>query len=1297
MRSRSTNQNAPYARILTVVVLLTGLAGTYGAWRYAAALVDAHATDRFESDVAKLESRIKEQTSNHELLLRGARGLFIGSESITRQEWRDYIATLDISTSHPEIRSIGYSQRHVESRASPEVEPDASAKNDPAPTRDLAPAASPERTTITFIEPFDEKNADLLGYNVFAHPAYRPAMERARDDASVALSSALPSQPDRPKALTGSLLLFLPVYTTTEAPETVGLRRQLLRGYVHTAIDAATFLSASAATSSLAIRVAEADGQAGQTPLLDNLNQFAAPVRMPSAFQAQRRVRVAGQTWLIEAHATTAFDNTLSSIVPAGVLTIGLLISALLTTFVWMWGTARGYAQSRRNQLQAQEALNSLLLENLAEGVVACDADGNLSLFNRVARQWHGTDPRAIPPAEWPKHYDLRQSDGETSLSPDEVPLLRALRGEHVEDFAMSIAAEGQPVRHVLASGGPLVDERSRSLGAVVTMRDVTDRRTAEQELSRQRTFLRQVVDQIPSFVFARDRTGRFVLANQATAASYGTTPDELIGKTDLAFHPNASDVSIIQSEDSRVIDTGEDVVINAREIVDATGATRWIHTVKRPILSPGGAETLVLGVATDVTEQKQAEENILALNLDLERRVAERTRSYQAANVALEQAKVEADHANRAKSAFLATMSHEIRTPMNGVIGMVDVLRRDDLSPHQRDAVNTIRESAFSLLSLIDDILDFSKIDAGRLELEHAVLSLPELLEGVCLTLAPVAESKGVELSLTLSPDMPTHIVSDPTRLRQVLFNLAGNAIKFSSGLTDRRGQIRLGVEYEYCESGRLRVTIADNGIGMSRKQIGRLFTLFNQAEASTTRRFGGTGLGLAITDRLVSLMDGAIQVKSKPNKGSEFSVTLPVQLPDDTVESTPVNLTGVECVLVESAAFDTGHLGRQIECAGGRVSRVQSIEAAADVALQSPQSVVVHASGAPLRALETAFARTPGARHVIMSRGSRRNARLESDQVVSLDNGLLRPAGQLRAIAIAAGRASPKVGERNPPQGTPESRTKALSTEEARASGQLILVAEDDEINRKVILRQLDLLGYAAEVAADGEEALELWRSGDHALVLTDIHMPKLDGYQLIRKIRKENQESRTPVLALTANALRGEAARARKAGADDYLTKPLEIEVLGAAIAKWLAPHSALPTRQVEPVALASTAAEEAAVDLDVLKSLVGDDPTVIKEFLADYLSVADSNLTEIRSARDEDDFRGISDATHRLKSSSRSIGAERFADLCADMERASRMTEPTGLADRFTDLFDEFERVASEISGHLDGNDRKRRTG
>lgn len=632
-------------------------------------------------------------------------------------------------------------------------------------------------------------------------------------------------------------------------------------------------------------------------------------------------------------------------------------------------------------------------------------------------------------------------------------------------------------------------------------------------------------------------------------------------------------------------------------------------------------------------------------------------------ASAELEEAKAAAEAASRAKSAFLAAMSHEIRTPMNGVIGMVEVLARSGLSRDQSDMARTIRESAGTLLGIINDILDFSKIEAGQLELERTAVCLTDLVEGICNSLVPIAARRQVHLTTFVSPSIPAAVWSDDTRLRQILYNLVGNAIKFSGGRADRPGRVSIQADITQAAPLHIAFNVIDNGIGMTPATLDKLFVPFSQGEVSTTRRFGGSGLGLAICKRLAELMHGRIAARSKPECGSTFTVVLPFEAAAQAGATCSFDLAGVRCVIVESGAFHGAHLQAYLTHAGAQTRLAGSLPLALRAAARMTAPVVLvrddtaHAEPAA----RDLAAPTPAPHHVVIQPGRHGGIRMDVGDTVTVGADGLRKTTFLRAVAVAAGRASPdQPSDEAGWPGVPEAIVP-MPMAEARAQGRLVLVAEDDEINQKVILRQLGLLGYAAEVAGNGDEALQLWRSNAYVMLLTDLHMPRMDGYELVESIRREEcAAARLPIVALTANALQGEANRAKSAGMDDYLTKPLQLHLLKAVLEKWVAvrPDAAPPP----PV----SGATGRAVDPAVLASLVGNDADVVCELLAAYLAALQRAMAELRAHVAQGECRHVVAVAHRLKSSSRTVGALVLGDLYAELENAGRAEDGAALA-------------------------------
>ncbi|MEM8679943.1 MAG: response regulator [Planctomycetota bacterium] len=726
------------------------------------------------------------------------------------------------------------------------------------------------------------------------------------------------------------------------------------------------------------------------------------------------------------------------------------------------------------------------------------------------------------------------------------------------------------------------------------------------------------LVHSIPACFLRKDREGRFVFVNERFAALFGKSAEEIVGKTVADFYPPEF-AEEAREEDEQVMRSGEVVEDVFDDTVD--GELRYFASRKGPVWNEAGE---VIGIQTifwDITEQRVAENTLLEEREELRR------------------AKQAADDANRAKSDFLANMSHEIRTPMNAIIGMTDLLLETQLTQTQREYLRMVQDSGEALLTLINDILDFSKIEAGKLELERTSFDIRETLGDSMKGLGFRAHGKGLELVLHVDDRIPKRLYGDPGRIRQVVVNLVGNAIKFTE-----QGEIVLEIEcLQQSEATvRLRFAVIDTGIGIAEDKCAKVFEEFEQADASTTRKFGGTGLGLAICARLVELMGGQIWVESELGRGSKFQFELPLEVDESAPAVLParahIDIHGVRVLIVDDNATNRRILKNMltnwgmnpVTTSGG----AHALRAIADANEEDDAFALVisdvnmpEMDGLMLAERIIAEALLKPASLIMLTSGARPSDATDLREM-GVSQHLLKPIKQSEVYDAVISSLNATGMTATLPRVAAETATATAMPVELH-----ILLAEDNIVNQKLALGILNKLGHRVTVAHHGKEALDRLDEQPFDLVLMDVQMPEMDGLAATRELRRREAHSgaHVPVVAMTAHAMKGDRERCLESGMDDYLSKPIRLKDLSSKLNELFSP-SHVPVSAERPASLPDgggpVAWSEALAN-------VGHDPKLLRELVQVFLTETPSLLQETLAAADRQEADTLSSRAHALK--------------------------------------------------------------
>ena len=793
---------------------------------------------------------------------------------------------------------------------------------------------------------------------------------------------------------------------------------------------------------------------------------------------------------------------------------------------------------------------------------------------------------------------------------------------QNFETFEEFLTSKGETrFLHVIKT--PVYDAAGQLVGIQGVFQDVSDYRRAEAALEQERSRLDHLMRNLPDLVWFKDAESRYLRVNAALARIAGLTdPKEAIGKTDADLFADEFSEQARQC-DLEVMQSGQPLVAQEEQITFRDGRRMWISTTKLPLRNTQGVVIGTFGVSRDITPIKQTQD-------------------------ALRRAKEAAEAASRAKSDFLANMSHEIRTPLNSVIGMTELLLDDEPTSTQREYLRMVRDSGESLLALVDDILDFSKIEAGRLRLEQVPFSLRDLAGGTMKSLAVRAHNKHLELACRVALDVPDEIVGDPHRVRQVLFNLVGNAIKFT-----QQGEVLLDVSAEEttAEAVTLHFIVHDTGIGVAPEKLDAIFQPFEQADSSTTRRYGGTGLGLGIASRLVGLMNGRIWVESRESFGSDFHFTarFPLGSPDAAaLPITPKSLNGLIVLVVDDNATSRGILVEML-LAWGLKAVVASGTAEALVALQSlaekgtPCGLALVDSNMPGEdgfQLAARLKQQPDlcANTVMMLMSGDHSNEISRCQRLGVAGYVIKPVEQSELLEAVVAATTPI-----------ESTPTPLPVPRVACRPRRILLAEDSPMNQKLAIGLLERWGHEVSVAENGLEAVEQSRDDSFDLILMDVQMPEMDGLEATRVIRREEaafRRPRRPIIAMTAHAMPGDRERCLSAGMDGYVMKPIRAELLFRAIEETPEATDTLPSSAAEPT--------NRAINLEASLQSVNDDRELLREIIEAFLSEGASLLDRLPAAVSERRWKDARRLAHTLKGSFLTFGATDAAEAAQALE-------------------------------------------
>jgi PAS domain S-box-containing protein len=1220
-----------------------------------------------DSANASIES-ILSRINIYQYGLRGARGaiLTMSESKITRQAFKDYSLTRDLDTEFVGARGFGFIRRVPLDQ---EVEFVQAAQADGWPdfkVRQLNPHDD-DRYIIKYIEPV-ETNLAAVGLDIASEANRRRAADESLASGEVRLTGPITlvqatGQPQQ------SFLIMLPIYKTAKTPTHLYDRITMGLGWAYAPLIISDMLAGQHFDSSeFVLKISDVTDTSDHVTFFNNADDSSVEF-----YTSDQTHNVFGRMWTFTFSVTSLYIKQLNLLSPTYVIIVGLIISTLVSLLV---GVVFANKQ-RRNQLIAEKAKLASIVESSADGIISKLLDGTITSWNRGAEKIFGfKSEEALGRSVLDLIIPESLKDQEASI------IARVSRGEAVSDmdtFRLTKYRELVPVSITIS---PIYSDSGKVVGASKTVRDISLQKANQDQINKlnenleeqvqQRTeelfqsnmLLNNVLDASSQFsIIATNKEGIITLFNAGAERMLGYQARQLVGLSSPAILHLEEEVALRATELSQIYRCQIDAFRVFVHIPELEGAeTReWTYVDKN------GQHIPVLLVVTTMRDH----DNEITGYLGIAQNISESKRQHNE----LILAKQQADAANAAKSVFLANMSHEIRTPMNAVLGMLQLVRRTELTVRQAEYVDNIHLAATSLLRLLNDILDYSKIDAQKLQLDCHSFSIEVLLRDLAVVLAPNIKTKDVELLFAIDADLPSYVIGDGLRLQQILINLASNALKFTE-----HGEVVVGVKLIQCgdDLATIRISVDDSGIGISSEQQERIFESFTQAEASTTRRYGGTGLGLVISRSLVNLMNGELAVESELGHGSRFwfDITLPVDTNYAPLSSEfPSIDRSYRILVVDDNAIALEVLSGAVAALGATVDTATCGYAAIE---QYDRSLL---ENHPIDVIFLDW-RMPDIDGVTVARQIKASAAaVQQNPVIIMatafghdeldkyyhqdqppfDVFLTKPLTLLQISGVLSKVVNGEELSSN--------RVVSIAQSDKLLLGVNLLLVEDNPFNRQIASELLEFEGANIDMAMGGLEGVQKVLAGTttrYDVVLMDIQMPDLDGLEATRQIRADERFNDLPIIAMTANVSAQDQKDCLDAGMNGHLGKPLDIVQVVKTILHHLGGSPDIETlssaNSVKPPL--DKLPDNQSLKAEVFNSIInrfGGNQQLYSSLLREFEHSLDEQLKEIEQAINNQAWSDLLLLLHSLKGTSGTMGVINVYQVVAEKESLIKSQE------------------------------------